>query len=750
MSLSHEQAQNYLEAAADDMLGVEATEELQNHLAACAECRAYAAKLEALETLLSQSLQARWPSPEQADSKARRTAAVVQAHLRKRQRVQHLYNTSQTVAWAGLAIALALVVGWLLTSISPQQSPSIVEELADSTVTLAALPAPTATATPGALVEKATPTIEHPPEEERTLTVCQGYEPESLYFYSMKSVYANSVLEAVYDGPIDSRTFDYQPVILEKLPSLADGDAVIKQVTVQANDWVVDDSGEAVVLQEGVRIRPAGCYSPYCAVTFDGDPIKMEQLVVTFSLKPGILWSDGEPLTAYDSVYSFKLDQAPQTPGDKEDVSRTARYQASDDYTVVWTGLPGYRNSEYRLQFWTPMPEHAWGKLSAQELLDAKESTRFPLGWGPYVVKEWVLGSHITLVKNENYWRANEGLPYLDRVIFRFVGDSASANVAALLSGECDIVDHTARLEDQSEMLLELQSVGKVNATFVTGATWEHLNFGIIPAEGYERPNFFSDVRVRQAIAHCIDRQKVVDKVLFGQSRVLHTYLASEHPLFEPDAPQYKFDIKKGSALLTKSGWVDDDENPKTPRIAKGIEDVPDGTPLIFSLATTSAPQRQEATKILQDSLVQCGVQVKLEYIDPSELFADGPDGVLFGRQFDTAQFAWMIGPEPPCELYLCSQVPSEENDWQGVNLTGFCHADFDAACTAAQQSLPGEAQYEQAHKKAQRIFAEQLPAIPLYSRPMLAATRPDLKGFIMDPTARSEFWNIEEFDYEE
>ena len=82
--------------------------------------------------------------------------------------------------------------------------------------------------------------------------------------------------------------------------------------------------------------------------------------------------------------------------------------------------------------------------------------------------------------------------------------------------------------------------------------------------------------------------------------------------------------------------------------------------------------------------------------------------------------------------------------------MNGFADKSFDTACSTALGTLPGQPEYEAAHMEAQRIFAEQLPAVPLFSRIRVAASRPDMCGFIMDPTAASELWNLEEFDYGE
>src|SRR5690606_23568082 len=117
----------------------------------------------------------------------------------------------------------------------------------------------------------------------------------------------------------------------------------------------------------------------------------------------------------------------------------------------------------------------------AEELLSAEVSSRRPMGWGPYVVEEWTAGDHISLVRNPAYFRAAEGLPHFDRVIFRFM-TSATEALEALLAGECDYVDETLGLEAQGEaqngQLLELQDAGRINLIFETGTAWEHADFG--------------------------------------------------------------------------------------------------------------------------------------------------------------------------------------------------------------------------------------------------------------------------------
>ncbi|MGW8226242.1 MAG: hypothetical protein ACWGOY_10935, partial [Anaerolineales bacterium] len=145
--------------------------------------------------------------------------------------------------------------------------------------------------------------------ESRTLTICLGAEPDTLFYYQSSMLVTNTVWEAIYDGPIDPLGYSYEPVILEKLPNLAEGDARIEPVTVQVGDLVVDDAGEVIRLAAGDRIRPFGCNQSECAVIFQGDALEMNQLSADFTLLEGLKWSDGEPLTAADSVFSFRIAQ---------------------------------------------------------------------------------------------------------------------------------------------------------------------------------------------------------------------------------------------------------------------------------------------------------------------------------------------------------------------------------------------------------------------------------------------------------
>ncbi len=595
-------------------------------------------------------------------------------------------------------------------------------------------------------VPTATPTTPPPPSK---LTICLGQEPASLYPIDNPSASARAVLAALYDGPVDVVSYEYRPVILAQIPSLENGDVQLFEISVYVGDEVVDADGMPVTLTAGTRIRPAGCRSQDCVVQYDGRAeVKMDQMVVTYRLLPGLRWSDGKPLTAADSIYSY---QVAVSRGTSYLVARTQAYEAADDVTVQWWGKPGFVDPDYLSNFFFPLPAHLLSGIPADELPDSEAASRRPVGWGPYLLSEWEAGDYITLVKNPYYFRKAEGLPKIDLLTFRFISDPETA-LAELLAGGCDVLDPSIPLDGQAALLQSMQAQGQVQALFSLSPVMEQLAFGISPAEydnGYnserDRPNYFGDVRVRQAVAMCIDRQRIVDEVLYGLSRVPASYVHPDHPSYTGDVPAYAFDVGKAAALLEEAGWRDVDNDPATPRQAWGAPGIPNGTPFEVTYITTGAAQRLQVSALVAESLAQCGIKLDLEYLNPSAFYAPGPEGPLFGRSFELAEFAMgNVAVAPPCEWYTTGQMPKTTNHWIGTNVSGYNNPSFDAACSLARQSLPGESAYIESNDQAQRLFAQDLPVIPLYWRVKSAAARPEVCGLVLDSTAASLFWNLE------
>ncbi len=637
-------------------------------------------------------------------------------------------------------LAVFLLVGLVACSQKP----------ASSTVTL---PTPTISSTGqptnGSIEITLTPTLVSAPS--RLLTICLGREPNSLFYYDAASTSAQDILAAVYDGPVDIQNYSELPIILEKMPALNDGDARFQPVQVNPGDLIVNSSGNAVNLEVGVSYRPSGCTELACAQSYSGDqPVSMDQLVLDFILLPGIKWSDGTPLTSADSVYSYEIARKLYPSAQAELVLRTQSYQASDEVSTQWIGIPGYQDGVYANKFFMPLPQHAWKSYTVDELRTSDVAARKPLGWGAYVIDEWISGDHISLHKNPLYFRAAENLPHFDNLVYRFVGSTDEA-LDALLAGECDLIDQTAMFEPQTPRLTELLNSGQVQAFYQNDAGWEQLTFGINSIDS-QRVMFFDQKEVRQAVAMCIDRDTLVANQALNNQLLLDLYVPPSHPLYNSQVVHYSLDLQKAAALLESVGWIDADNDPTTPRTALGVAGVPDDTAFEVEYLVSSDARSQADALAIQKMFGQCGIRTKIVAQPAQEYLAPGPDGPVFGRSFDLAQFAWAGSFIPACNLYLTSEItgpyPDFPKGWGGMNASGYTNPQYDAACGNALFSLADTSRHGSEHLKAQEIFSTELPAIPLYLHYNVSVARSDLCNYTSASAVDSPLWELELLDY--
>ena len=586
-----------------------------------------------------------------------------------------------------------------------------------------------------------------PPEPEpKELIVCQAAEPDSLFLYSTRMLDKENIHHAIYENLVTQLNYGYQAQGIEKLPNLDDGDAVLQTVTVQAGDTVLSADDEVVTLAEGVAVLNAAGER----VMFDGTPLEMSQLVVDFTLKP-MVWSDGTPVSAADSVFSFGVNRTVEMPFTTADTFRTARtfrtdrtasYQVTGDLSLRWTGLPGWLDPTYFLNVWTPLPEHQLGEFDVNLLPELPEVARRPLSSGPFVVTEWQPGDEIQLSANPYYYRAAEGLPKLDNLTFQYYPD-VDGIVGPLLSGPCHIVAQSALDPGLLPFFTEADDTGLLQTHIQSGTIFEHLTFGVDSfgayGEGNGRPDWFQDVRVRQALAMCTDRQSLMEQTMYGQSEVWNAYASPNHPLRPEDAAAWPYDVAAANTLLDEVGYLDSDGD--------GIrEDPATGTPFAIELMTSLGGElRQEMAAVIAESWLACGVQADTVSLPPDDFFA--PEGPLLGRQFDVALFAWNGGTEPLCHNWLSGQIFGAEGARGDLNATGWSNEAFDAACQQAQRAFWASPEYVAAHQAAWRIFAEELPSLPMFPRVKLAVARPEVLNFGLDATQNSELWNLFEID---
>lgn len=585
-------------------------------------------------------------------------------------------------------------------------------------------------------------------EVEHVLTICLPSEPASLFIYADTSRAAEIVWQALYEPPVELVDFTPQAVLLKRLPAKDNNDLLFEPVEVQKGNLIVNSDGILVNLSEGVRVLPFGCQNIACALSYNESMgrIQMSQMVVRFTLRDDLLWSDGTSMTADDSVYSYEVASAyyPMIP-QPQSVAYTFSYRSLDEQTVEWRGVPGYATAYPVNFFFLPLPRRAWANISPQELWNAIPANRQPLGWGAYFLEEWTSGDHLSLKVNPNYFGAAADGPYFDRLTFRIITQPAQA-LEALRIGECDVLDATYNLKDQASELEALQAEGKVKFISRVSHGWMGLAFGISSSSS-GRTSFFKQKEMRQAVALCLDKTSLLEEVFHGGVELAESYLLPGHPLLTQEFVHYAFNPQAASDLFTQTGWIDTDGIPSTPRIAQGVEGVADGTELSVELLTSDEVAQATLAEGIAAALSQCGMQVTVNRMPAEALYEASEGGRLFGRRFDLALLGYEVGELPACAWFTTVQIPGPLDEfpmgWAGVNVSGYSRMEFDAACLEGNIFPYLSPEWIRAQREAHTLFLDDLPMLPLYWQKQTWVARADL--CIPQSSSTSDFyWNLE------
>lgn len=611
---------------------------------------------------------------------------------------------------------IVAVTVFLLFVLSACAAPAeeVDSELPEPTETPVILPTPTPTETP--------PVV---------LTVCTAGNPTTLFPYSGSTAESGAasaaktrILSLLFPPAFEQNQESLTPLIIETVPTQSGGDLRLEPVPIRRGQTVVDVRGELMTAIEGVQVRPSGCREMDCAITWDGiAPLEMDQMVIDFRLRDELTWSDGTPVTAGDSVFSFRLASAPDSPTYGWAEARTQGYNALDDHTVAWVGYPGFASPNLARFFWVPLPAHAFDTgADFAQVADDELWTTAPPSYGPFSLGEWS-DKEIRLENNPYYSLSEAVLPGIDQVVLRVIDGGAESGWAALQDGTCDMLDTSFRIVGQPGLLSEIEAAEDFALRVIPGYDWTQLVFGIRPAEYdalanpvfAERPDYFGDVRTRQGIAACLDRQAMSALTTQGLVAPWPSFLPPDKSQLDP-AFGIVYDPEKGAALLAEAGWQDHDGDPNTPRIAQGVDTVFNGIQLSLELLVGPSAFHQDLAVIIEESLESCGVGVDVRTLSLPELYAAGPEGALFGRNFDLALIAWQPLPTPDCGLFADWVISTADNGWIGTNIAGFSDARFDQACSAAALAPPDE--YGKLLPLAEAAFVDLLPAVPLFAPP--------------------------------
>lgn len=410
--------------------------------------------------------------------------------------------------------------------------------------------------------------------------------------------------------------------------------------------------------------------------------ISDDGLVITFHLKKGVKWTDGVEFTAGDVMFGYKTIIDEKTPtAYKEDFLQVKKAEMPDKYTFRAT---------YDKPFAPALT--SWGGLVVlpKHLLEGKDITktdfaRNPVGVGPYKLAKWTAGQEVVLESNKDYY---EGRPYIDTYMYRVIPDSATMFLE-LQAGGIDFMGLTPiQYTKQTGSDLFRKNYQKFRYPVFS---YTHMAFNL-------RHPWFQDKRVRQAIAHAIDREEIIDVVLFGLgSPATGPYVPNTWP-YNPNVKKYAFDPEKAQQLLKEAGWEDRDGD--------GLLDK-EGTPFQFTILTNIGNKLRENTAaIIQQRLARIGIKVKIQKLEWSTLVNEFIDK----KRFQVVILGWSIGLDPDqYDIWHSTKTKPKE-----LNFISYSNPEVDELLEKGRRSFPIE-ERKKAYFRIQEILADEVPYVFLY-----------------------------------
>jgi peptide/nickel transport system substrate-binding protein len=388
-----------------------------------------------------------------------------------------------------------------------------------------------------------------------------------------------------------------------------------------ADAAIVRQVADAVV--EGlVDVNPDGEYFPELAAelpTLQNGGVSEDYLTVTWHLKPGLKWSDGTPITSDDIKFTWEAVSHPEsgalaTGGFHliEDIETPDELTAVVHYSEMYPAYLG----QFR---WGLLPRHATGEPA--EMLNW-DWNRDPVANGPFIVEEWAAGDHITLQPNPEY--REEGKPYLDRLIFRIV-PAYDSQIAMMREEDA----HVQLWPGEAKRVWDQMMGGVAEQQLVPGIWNMAMDFNLSKPfdddPGPEPPHpSLGDLRVRQAIAHGIDYDYIVQEVMEGD--VSYSNSPFEYGWYKCEIDQpYPYDPEKAMALLEEAGWTDEDGDGI--RECHGCPHGEEGEPLRLQLmGYTNFPPLDRTEEAIIEQMNEIGIEMYIQNEDFSVIFGGWSD----------------------------------------------------------------------------------------------------------------------------
>ena len=418
---------------------------------------------------------------------------------------------------------------------------------------------------------------------------------------------------------------------------------------------------------------------------------------IVFHLRKGVKWHDGAPLTSDDVVFTYRKAIDPNTPTAYSEAYRQVRRVTNPDpNTVVVEYDQPYAPG---LDSWAGLsilPRHLLEKY--KDISQSPLNKTHPVGTGPFAFVEWKTGDRTVFDANPDYF---EGRPYLSRVITRVIPDQATMFLE-LKSGGIDSMGLTplqyARQTDTPEFKAHFNKYKYLPFQYT------YLGFRL------SHPDF-ADKRVRQAIAHAIDRKEIIDGVLFGLGQEATGPYKPGTWVYNPNVRRYPHDTERAKALLAEAGWKPGPDG----ALAKG------GRKFAFTVLTNAGNDaRAKTAAIIQQNLAAVGIRMEIRTVEWAAFINEFIDK----RKFDAVILGWSAGPEPDqFDIWNSKKTKPKE-----FNFVGFDNPEADRVLEEGRRTFDLEKR-KKAYFRLQEILAEELPYVFLYVPESLPAVAKRIHG---------------------
>ena len=441
--------------------------------------------------------------------------------------------------------------------------------------------------------------------------------------------------------------------------------------------------------------------------------VSEDGLTYTFYLRPGVVFHDGTPVNAEAVEFSFLRQLDPdhpyhdtgQFPYAEFTLGTIADIEVHDELTLRIT------LSDTFAPFLSNLAMHAAAVVSPSAVMAfGSDFSENPVGSGPYRFVSWARGVEVVLERNADYWRVT---PQVERLIYRPIIED-QARLSALEAGEIDLSvnlppDDLPRLRRDARF------------TFAEQAgmhTW-YIVFNVT-----KEP--FGDARVRQAVAHAIDRQAIVDAVLGGTGVLAKNFLPPVVWGYTEDVPEYPYDPERARELLTEAGY-------------------PDGFAVEFWVPASGSGMQQPVAMgtVIQDYLSRVGVQVTIQqfewgtYLDRVIVPVEEADAVpaMF-------QLSW-IGDNGDPDNFLYILLSGDQFPPFGFNLGYYSNPEVDELLRQARTTVD-HAERVTLYEEAQRLIMTDMPVVPVDHETQIVVLRSGIEGFVPHPTGVFRFETVE------